>query len=101
MVDLGFIKIDTSNFIAILIGIAIFVVQLILLFKAKKLIIKLMPTILFVIAAIVFLIGFATTGGNGWDAVGWLLLMVFAIIYLGVSAFAWVVYGIVKLIKKQ
>ena len=101
MVNLGFVKIDASNFIAIVIGIVIFVVQLILLFKKKKLIIKLLPTILFVIAAIVFLIGFSTTGGNGWDALGWLLLLVFDIIYFAVCAGAWLIYGIVKLFKKK
>ena len=100
MVDLGFIKIDASNFIAILIGIAVFTVQLILLFKVKWLIIKLLPAILSVAMAIICLIGFALTGGNGWDALGWLLLIVFDIIYFGVIAFTWLTYGIVKLIKK-
>lgn len=99
MVDLGFIKIDTSNFIAILIGIAVFVLQLILLFKVKSLLIKLLPDILMMVFGLVCFICMNVT--QGWDAVGWLLLMVFAIIYLGVSAFAWVIYGIVKLIKKK
>ncbi len=99
MVDLGFIKIDTSNFIGILIGIAFFVVQLILLFKVKFIIIKLLPAILLVIAGIVCFIGMSLT--NGWDVLGWFLLLVFAIIYLCVCAGAWLIYGIVKLIKKK
>ena len=100
MVDLGFIKIDFSNFIAMLIGVVIFTLQLILLFKTKRLIIKLLPTFLAILLAIIFLIGFALTGGNGWDALGWLLLIVFDIIYVGVIAFSWIIYGIIKLIKR-
>lgn len=99
MVNLGFIKIDASNFIAILIGIAVFVLQLILLFKVKSLLIKLLPDILMMVFGLVCFICMNVI--QGWDAIGWFLLMVFAIIYLGVSAFAWLIYGIVKLIKKK
>jgi hypothetical protein len=35
MIDLGFIKIDSSNFIAIVIGIAFFVLQILLVFKVN------------------------------------------------------------------
>ncbi len=99
MVDLGFIKIDASNFIAIIIGIVIFALQMILLFKGKFLIIKLLPILLCAIASVVFIITTFTT--EGWDALGWLLLFVFALIYLGVCAFAWVVYGIIKLFTRK
>ena len=101
MVDLGFIKIDTSNFIAILIGIVVFAVQLVLLFKVKYLIIKLLPVFLAILFGMVCLIGFACTGGNGWDALGWLLLTVFDFIYFAVIAFAWLILGLVKLVKKS
>ncbi len=97
MVNLGFVKIDFSNFIGILIGLVIFVVQLILLFKGKYIIIKLLPVILLVTAGIVCFIGLLLS--TGWDAIGWLLLVVFAIIFLCVCAGAWAIYGIVKLIK--
>ena len=99
MIDLGFIKIDTSNFIAILIGIVVFAVQLVLLFKVKYLIIKLLPTILTIVVGVVCFICMSLT--EGWDAVGWLLLMVFCLIYLGVCAFALLIYGIVKLITRK
>ena len=99
MVDLGFVKIDSSNFIAIVIGIAFFVLQILLVFKVKLLIIKLLPTILTIIVGVVCFICMSLT--EGWDAVGWLLLMVFCLIYLGVCAFALLIYGIVKLITRK
>ena len=98
MIDLGFIKVDSFTFFAILVGIALFVVQLVLAFKVRYLILKLLPTVLVIIAAIVCFAGLIST--ESWDALGWLLLLIYDLIYIAVDVFAWIVYGVVRIFKK-
>ena len=98
MINLGFIQIDSSNLIVILFGIAVFAIQLVLCLKVRLIIVKLIPIMVAVVAGIVFFIGMCLS--NGWDVLGYFALLIYAFIALGVCAIAFIVYGIICLIKK-
>lgn len=74
-------------------------IQILLCMKAKKLIFKLLPTILLALATI----GFAVMAFsvNDWSAFLWLILAAFAGAYLLADGLAWLIWAISKGIKKQ
>ncbi len=91
---------------AILIGILVFAVQLFLCFKLKNLFIKLIPSILFAISAIALYFitqEFAnnTTGWEGLGAIGYVALMIYALIGVGICILGLIVAGIIKAIKNK
>ena len=73
--------------------------QILLCAKVKKLIFKLLPTILLAAATI----GFAVMAFsvNDWSAFLWLILAAFAGAYLLADGLAWLIWAISKGIKKQ
>ena len=99
MIDLGFITLDVGNLIAILFCMVVFVVQLVLCLKVKFLFVKLIPLILGVIASVGFFIGLNVS--EGWDAIGWLALFLYALIFLACIVASWLIYGIIKLITRK
>lgn len=81
-----------------LVGLIIMALQLVLCFKAKKLIVKLLPSILLVAAVIVFYAMIFIIQDRA--AIGFGILAVFAEVLLFFDVIAWVIWGIVKLIKR-
>ena len=90
-----------AGIIAVLgvIGLIILALQLVLCFKAKKLIVKLLPAILLVAAIILFYVLIFIIQDR--SAIGFGIFAVFAEVLLFFDVVAWVIWGIIKLIKKE
>lgn len=75
-----------------------FIIQLILCFRVKQLIIRLAPAALFaVITALLFI---AALASSGWDGIGYLILAIWFAALLGACLLPWAIYLINKIIKK-
>ena len=81
-----------------LVGLINMALQLVLCFKAKKLIVKLLPSILLVAAVIVFYAMIFIIRDRA--AIGFGILAVFTEVLLFFDVIAWVIWGIIKLIKR-
>ena len=92
-----------DTWIAALITVsAVFVVlpiQLILCFKAKKRLIKLLPTAVFAVATIAFYIMMITA--KDWSAFEYVILAVFSVVLLMFSGIAWGIWAVLRLVKKK
>lgn len=88
-----------SNIYAIAIAGLILTGQLLLCFLLKRLWLKLLPAGLSFTAALVFFILMVTI--QGWDAVGYLILMVISLAVLGVCALGWGIWAIAAIIRKR
>ncbi len=91
-------EIDTTTFV-ILSSLLIFILQLLLCLKAKKLLIKLLPPISLAVLAIAFFISIIFC--DGWNAIGCLFIAIFAVGLLFICAIAWGIWAIIRKIKKH
>ena len=76
----------------------VFPLQLLLCFKAKKLLIKLLPTVIPGAATLVFFIMMTTS--RDWSALLYVILAAFSGVLLFFSAIAWGIYAIARLVAK-
>ena len=98
MLHFGFFDIRTDVFV-LLAAIIFVLIQALLCFKVKKVIVRLIPAILSLAAIIVFaVLAFVF---EGWDRLGYLLLAIFAAILLAVCGLGWGIWSITKLIRKK
>ena len=74
--------------------------QLLLCFRVKKLWLKLLPSLSFIIL-IVFFLCLANQNSIGWDGIGYFILAIFAGILLTACALAWLIWLIWNLILKK
>ena len=88
---------DLGTVFLILIPLVL-LVQLLLCFKVKPLIIRLLPAL--ILALITALLLIATLISNGWGSVGYLILTVWSAILLAACGVGWAIWGISRLIKK-
>ena len=92
-----------DTWIAVLITVsAVFVVlpiQLVLCFKAKKRLIKLLPTAVFAVAMIVFYIMMLTA--KDWSALVYVILAVFFGVLFLFSGIAWGIWAVLRLVNKK
>ncbi len=99
MLDTATVNIDfTCLFIALFI-VATFSVQLLLCFKVKKVIIRLLPIILLSVSIAAFL-----TVANlitGWDAVACAIFAMLSGYLLLACCAGWAVFGIVGFVRRQ
>lgn len=78
---------------------AVLIVQLLLCFKVKSLAIRLIPAvILFALTTFLFVM---TYYSSGWDSVGYVILSTYTGCMLSMSAIGWVIWLIVRIIKKK
>ncbi|MBE5947808.1 MAG: hypothetical protein E7261_02140 [Lachnospiraceae bacterium] len=81
-------------------AIAVFLpIQLLLCFKAKKRIIRLLPVIVFAVLTITFFI--MAVVAQGWDGLGYLFFAIYTGITLFVCGIGWGIWWIVKLCRKN
>lgn len=82
-----------------LILLTVLAIQLLLCFKVKILFFRLLPSFVLTASTIIFftMMRLATD----WDAIGYAILFVFSGVLLIFSGIAWVIWAIVKLIKKR
>lgn len=98
MLHFGSFEIDTTVFVFI-VSVLVLLIQLLLCFKVKSLLIRLIPTILFLSAAVIFAIMIAFS--SGWDSIGWLFISLCCAFVALFCAIGWGIFGIVKIIKKK
>ena len=86
--------------IALIVSVAVILpVQLLLCFKIRKIVIRLLPVmVLSVLTAVLSLLAAVT---SGWDSLGYIVLAVFTGIMLLVCGGAWGIWAIVKRMKKS
>lgn len=89
---------SATELITIAIFAAVVIVQFLLCFKAKRLVLRLLPATALLAATSVFLVLTAIT--KGWDVIGYLLLTVYTALMLLSCGIVWGIFAIVKLIKK-
>lgn len=81
------------------IGGAVLVWQLAFCFLFRRVWLRLIPMVAIALASAVFF-GLALSA-EGWDALGYALLLIVGLIMLGVCLVAWLVFGVVRIIQKR
>ncbi len=87
-------EIDIPSLVVLFSVLLTLVLQLLLCFKAKKTLVKLLPVALLTIAAIVLYIIRINVGG--WDALGYLFFIVLSFGLLVVCGLCWGVWAITR-----
>ena len=98
MIHFGSFEIGGEIFVWIL-ACVLLIIQLILCFKAKRNIIRLIPVMLFAGLTIVFLC--LTYISEDWDSIGFFFLTITSIVSLIGCGISWGIYGINKAIKNN
>ena len=90
--------IDMEVLLSVLAAVALLTGQLLLCFKVKSRLIRLLPGLLGVLACIAFFVMMLIS--EGWEVLGYLLLVLFAACAVGVCALGWLIFAIAHLIKR-
>ena len=90
--------IEISTVIAICSVLVVLPIQLLLCFKVKRISLKLVPLIILTLTTVFLFIMMRMA--KDWDAIGYAILFVFSGVLALSSLLGWVIWGIVKLIKK-
>ena len=98
MMDIHAGSLNLGEVILFLIIPLAFVVQLLLCFRVKSLIIRIIPAAIFAIITAALFIGLLFA--QGWDAIGYLILGIWSALILGACLLPWAIYLIYKIIKK-
>ena len=77
----------------------VFPLQLVLCFRAKKLLFKLLPTVLLAVAALAFWVLMLTA--RDWSALIYLIFTVFSVALLIFSGIGWSIWGISRFVKRK
>ena len=99
MGDVWIRDIEITTLIVISSVLIVLPIQLLLCFKVKRLLIRLLPTMLFT-ATTIFLFSMMYTAQD-WDAIGYAILGVFSGVLLIFSRLAWGIWAIVVGIRKK
>ena len=90
---------DPIAWVLILSVIIILPCQLLLCFKVKSVIIRLLPLISLLIMTVIFFV--SSFMASGWDGLGYLLLSFLTAILFGVCTLCWAIFGIVRYVRKK
>ncbi len=93
---LGDIELTT---LSLIFSVLLLPLQLLLCFKCKHKLLRLLPVMLLVLPTVCFLILSATV--KGWESLGYLLLAVLTGLMLLVCGLGWGIYGIARWIKRK
>lgn len=99
MFDVWMGNIELTTAVLILSTVILFPVQLLLCFKVKSKVIRLLPVILLSVLTLIF-IGMAITI-PGWDGLGYVFLAIFTGFMMFMCGIAWSIWAIAKFIKKK
>ena len=86
------IEIDATTAFVVISAAVVLVLQLVLCYKAKKLLPKLIPVLFLVLSTILFSVLSAII--NGWDGLGLLFFALLAFGLLFVSGIGWAIWAI-------
>lgn len=92
MNNLSYIEFDATTVFAFAMVVLVLILQLLLCFKTKYLLIKLIPVILLIISTVVFCVLSACIGG--WDSFGYLFFALLSFGLLFVCGFVWIIWAI-------
>ena len=99
MFDVWIGDVELTTLVIIIAVVAILPIQLLLCFKVKNLLLRLLPSMLFAIVTISF---FAMIfSSQDWDSIGYAILAMLAGILLFMSGVAWGIWGIVVCVRKN
>ena len=90
--DKWYLEIDFPTIVVFVSVIATLILQLLLCFKVKKILIKLLPIALLIITTIVFSICSASI--NGWDGLGYLFFAMLSVGLIFVCGIGWGIWAI-------
>ncbi len=74
-------------------------IQLLLCFKVKKLIVRLIPMLVTAISTQIF--GLLMIYSGGWNTLGYVLLMIMSCVLLAASLFDWGIWAVVSKIRRK
>ena len=99
MFDVWIGDIEFTTAVLIFSVVVLLLIQLLICFKVKNKVIRLLPVILLSIFTI-FLVAMASTA-TGWDNLGYIFLAIFTGGMWLMCGVAWSIWGIIKRIKKK
>lgn len=82
-----------------IICLVLLIIQLVLCFKAKKLVVKFIPAVILVIAGVVFIL--LMFSSSDWTALGYAICAIISGIFLISCAVGWAIWLVSCLIKKK
>lgn len=99
MIDVRMRNMDVTTFFWIITILAILTIQLLLCFKVKSRVIRLLPIVLFSISTIVLF--HKAVSISGWGGLLYLLYAIYSGIMTFVCGIGWFVWAIIRFIKKK
>ena len=90
----SYFEIDFTTIVVLVCAIATLILQLLLCFKAKKIIIKLLPIALLIVSTFVFYI--CSVSINGWDGLGYLFFALLSFGLIFVCGIGWAIWASIK-----
>ena len=99
MFDVWIGDVELTTLVIIVAIVAVLPIQLLLCFKVKNLLLKLLPSILFAVVTISFFTMIFSS--QDWDSIGYAILAMLAGILLLMSGVAWGIWGIVVCVRKN
>ena len=97
MLAFGFV--DSTDIVGIALMVAVLAVQLLLCFKGKRKVVRLIPVFVFLFLTVASLVMVYVL--ESWSSLGFFLLAVGMAALLGVCCLGWIIFGITALIKKR
>ena len=91
-------EINISTIVILFAVVVCFPLQLWLCFKVKRRLVRLLPVL--ILAAIIVVLSIMIALSTDWDALGYLILDIFAVFLLIACAVGWLIWGVVQLIRK-
>ena len=101
MFDVWMGDVEITTFTLIFSIVVLLPVQLLLCFKVKSKVIRLLPVVIFFILTIISIVMSVTTAGSGWDGLGYIFLVIFTGFMMLMCGVGWGIWAISKLIKKK
>ena len=99
MLDIWIGDIEFTTVVLVFSVVVLLLIQLLICFKVKNKVIRLLPVILLSIFTIFFVA--MTSTATGWDNLGYVFLAIFTGFMWLMCGIAWGIWAIVKLIKKK
>ena len=99
MFDVWMGDIELTTAVLIFSVVVLLPIQLLLCFKVKSKVIRLLPVILLSIPTIIFVM--MSVAITGWDGLGYIFLAIFTGFMLLMCGVGWGIWAISKLIKKK
>ena len=99
MLDIWIGDIEFTTVVLVFSVVVLLLIQLLICFKVKNKVIRLLPVILLFIFTIFFVA--MTSTATGWDNLGYVFLAIFTGFMWLMCGIAWGIWAIVKLIKKK